>query len=506
MKSSLKSPVLLLSIFGLSLGIVFAGNPLQPVESAVAANSDDVVSVSPTTLQLPSYPLGNGKSFQSYKYSQSPAVYNLRIPDAVYQTSVRVQKWNGKSYSTVKTISKPKTVAKGYNIYGVTFPKPGEGRNGKYRVYVPKTDSHSSYLSKAVSITSTPRAKVNLSTKWNILGGKAKTISTTPAYQKPYVNWNNLSASSGKFVVQEHRKGKWVTVATPKKVKQKSGLWNMRVYLPKRNAGSTVKFRLYHPATSKMKSWAGMTTTVKYKFVKTSVYHDTTWYGARSVYPVNTGAKLAYFQVKNGKGQRAYLQKYNAKKKKWYSIKSKKLNNQTWASGNIYLPKVKTQSTVKYRIYLPKTSTQTAAVSKSKTIRYEDARKYKGYRKTVYNYQKRYCPNVIIKSVKPNGSWDGQAWFGSHTFAVVTGLRGERLKFVALHECAHLIQGNTYGQKTDTMEKAADKVYGRGKGVEQMATCMAYKMGGNLKYGSYTKNCSGKRGSAAKKVLSGKRL
>lgn len=134
------------------------------------------------------------------------------------------------------------------------------------------------------------------------------------------------------------------------------------------------------------------------------------------------------------------------------------------------------------------------------------------------NNIKKYCPNTPVKLVN-NGYYAT-----SHPPTIFMTRKGHTnpnwadYKSIALHECAHIRQYKTYGYEFDRMQTHMDALWGKkGKnmGVEFMADCMSDVMGGKRAgtlpngwtyWSGYGTTCNTKQYSAAKKVLSGKKI
>lgn len=147
-----------------------------------------------------------------------------------------------------------------------------------------------------------------------------------------------------------------------------------------------------------------------------------------------------------------------------------------------------------------------------------DTTKYGKYIAQARGYIKAYCPNTPVHVRKaPKENWAGLAWrrggYDGNTAWMDTwielqpGLKGQELREVALHECAHIVQyRNEVGTRFtghDAYVKKIAKVYGsKPAAAEQQADCMAAAIMGTTRYGYYTKSCSGKRATEAKALWS----
>ncbi|MGF9662190.1 hypothetical protein AAIH25_10005 [Arthrobacter crystallopoietes] len=160
----------------------------------------------------------------------------------------------------------------------------------------------------------------------------------------------------------------------------------------------------------------------------------------------------------------------------------------------------------KYRLVVSATKLEKQWVSATATLRHQNPRHYTGYKRTVYNTVKKYCPNVIILTESRTRSY---TYSTSLRMNVARRPAGQLLKYAALHECAHVRQFSLYSpSQQPTLHKKLNSIYKTTRGVEMAADCMAFRMGVNSKliFGTYTKNCSGARGTAAAKLLAGRKL
>jgi hypothetical protein len=166
-----------------------------------------------------------------------------------------------------------------------------------------------------------------------------------------------------------------------------------------------------------------------------------------------------------------------------------------------------TAGTIKrtYRVTIDASVQEKAWTSSTSTIEHVDPAKYTGYTKSSYDYMKRYCPNQVITLRGPGTSY---ARFPSYQIQLATGITDQKaLQFVSLHECAHIISYKLYASDTDQLRKRMNAIYGTWpEGTEQLADCMASAMGADISRSGYgTKNCTGARADAARKVLAGQK-
>ena len=212
----------------------------------------------------------------------------------------------------------------------------------------------------------------------------------------------------------------------------------------------------------------------------------------------------------------AYLQQYRGGK--WKNVQKVILKKGKYgdAAGRFTTPKESATVSVKYRVRVSETAYEKAWTSPSTKIKHMNPKHYKGYIKTAHDYMKRYCPNqVVVYAPKRYGgqlNYSSTAWYPSYRIEMSPNYsKGGGMKFVALHECAHIrtfkLAVKLHGVNgMGKMEARLNKIYGRnnGGGTEQVADCMAKAMGGDIRNAGYTKKCSGNRGTAAKRILAGK--
>lgn len=303
--------------------------------------------------------------------------------------------------------------------------------------------------------------------------------------------------STAKRAALQKKVGKaWKHSRSVNLVKLRSGLrGDFTVTAPK--PGKTEAYRLYiHPTSTR-----AATTSATQKLhspLRSTWLH--VWSVSKDIVASNHQAEISGI-VDNSwrpvKLQRLY-------KGKWLTVASKKTNRR--GDFSFKTPKSQATTKYKYRVYAPQHNGYDKAVSKAVIFNHENPRHYKGYRKKIYNHMKKWCPDTLVRTAKPNKKWSGLAHMGRNTVTLVTGMSGKRLKHVALHECAHMRQDRVYKNQYAALEKRMNKIYKtKGtRGLENNADCIARAMGSPGPF-SYTSNCKGYRGTAAKHILKGKR-
>jgi hypothetical protein len=186
------------------------------------------------------------------------------------------------------------------------------------------------------------------------------------------------------------------------------------------------------------------------------------------------------------------------------------LQTMSFTKANNFRAAVKTPLTAgtvvrKYRVSVDGTAQEKAWTSATSTIEHVDPARYTGYKKASYDYMKRYCPNQVITLIPGQTSY---AHSLSRQIQMATGIPDQTaLKFVSLHECAHILSFKVYSDYNQLV-KRMNAIYGTrtAPGVEQLADCMASAMGGDIRRSGYrTTNCTGARADAARKILAGKK-
>jgi hypothetical protein len=189
----------------------------------------------------------------------------------------------------------------------------------------------------------------------------------------------------------------------------------------------------------------------------------------------------------------------------WTALQTVRFTAANGWSATLKTPLVSATVKQSYRLTIEVTPQEKAWTSSTTVIEHLSAKDYDTYfKKTASNYMKAYCPNQAIRLI------DGPISYADYPSYVIRMGRGVQvglpLKFVALHECAHILSYRLYSKDVPKLYSRMNAIYGnRPEGMEQLADCMAYAMGGTKGFGYYTGNCSGARGDAARKVLAGKK-
>lgn len=351
--------------------------------------------------------------------------------------------------------------------------------------------------------TSTSKKEVNIYPFTPFYGDKV-TVSYDDKMPGEFTEVN----SPGPFYLQKFVNNKWVNVSKAKTIKT-GKTYTISFAKPFTKSGDSMKVRLYHPENSTFSSWVSSEQTLKFKSMKSVFYKQS---DALSQLPKKwpTRAKMNFYMynLSPGYGRTIYVQRYDSKKKKWVNVSKAKTSNEYWGYTKVSAPAPKKSGKAKYRIYAPKTNSYSAVSSKSKTVTFHNPRAYKGYKKKAYNYMKKWCPNVIIEIKKHSGNTLGTAYFNKELIKINPGIRNDVLKYIAVHECAHLIQIKPYKGDYGKLMKESNKLFKEhgSMGLEKLADCMTHYMGAKKKHGYYTQKCSAKQLKGAKRVLSGKKI
>src|SRR6185312_12503932 len=192
---------------------------------------------------------------------------------------------------------------------------------------------------------------------------------------------------------------------------------------------------------------------------------------------------------------------------KWTTIARRTTAAPGYGTVRFTTPATTATVTRKYRYQVAGTTAERGITSKVTTVRHMNPKDYTGAVRTAYNYMKGYCPRQVITLAKDRRQDTSFATYPDLQIELARTLTpGKTMQYIALHECAHIRTFKVYGDSIGSGEKRLDKIYGKGKGVEMLADCMAYRMGADKRFGgSYTTRCTGSRGTAAARVLAGKK-
>jgi len=330
--------------------------------------------------------------------------------------------------------------------------------------------------------------------------------SNTPDYdpKKTFTVYHTL-ATRHRLALQVKSGSSWKTVAT--KTPSGSGETKLTYKLPKESSASL------RAVMSEGSRTVSTTDTVKVRWKRESTQampqyfnHPKPFSRAEGRVAANDQAQYGIYVATDISARTGSLQMQ--KGSKWANVQ--KLTWKKTKYGQTLLivksPKTKSNTTRKYRVVVNPTAYEKGWTSKTGTLKHENPRTYTGYRKQAYDAMKKYCPNQIITVKK--GGWESTAHGGSNRIEMAPGMSGATLKGVALHECAHIITFRVSGDDFSGVEKRLNKIYKSKIGVEMVADCMAFRMGADKRASVhwYTTDCKGGRGTAAKKILAGKKV
>ncbi|AXJ09989.1 hypothetical protein [Arthrobacter sp. PM3] len=186
----------------------------------------------------------------------------------------------------------------------------------------------------------------------------------------------------------------------------------------------------------------------------------------------------------------------------WQTIRTVDFTKASGWKATVKTPLVNATTSKRYRFTVAATAQEKSWTSGSTAIAHMNPADYTGYKKAAYNYMKPYCDKQVITLI---GGYTSFAWWPSYRIEMAqTYGTGKSLQYVALHECAHIASYKLYNDDAKLTSRM-NAIYGWA-GKEQLADCMAYAMGADKNYGgTYTRDCSGYRGTAARKVLAGQK-
>lgn len=366
-----------------------------------------------------------------------------------------------------------------------------QGTKGTYRLYLPATKtSKASATPEKVINWSKPLAQHGVSLPF----GSGKTVSVNTTSNHIYRNLS-MPATAKLAYVEKKSGAKWVNAATLSNWTGKKTSAKFWVYLPK--AGSTDTYRVRIAQTETHKEYVSGTQALTVPKRNSKL---TTW-NNKPKFPVSTGRSATATGWVTGGKRQAELQRWNGKK--W--VASTKASTLSDGQYTLKTPKGTSQTKISYRVHIPATSSYKAVTGPSFQVSFENPNKYTGYKKTIYNHIKKYCPNITINVVKPNKNYDGLAHMSYDSITVVSGKSGNRLKHIALHECGHMLQDWASNYDYKKISDRLNKIYKTkgSRGIENNADCIARQIGSPGPY-SYNSNCSGARGTAAKNIVKGK--
>jgi len=451
-----------------------------------------------TSISAPNLFNGSRSAYELGAWDKSTRHVLIDVKGQSYTKAELQKKVNGKWVKIANvgssTLSKyrPYLDVNGPQATNKTGIRGRAGTKETLRVYLPATST--------TKASATPERTINyLKPQSHKISqgpfGNGSTVTNKSGKNHTYAT-ANLPASAQSAYLQKLVKGKWVNdqrlnLSTTQSGKT-SRFW---VYLP--NPGSYDTYRVSVDGTNTHSRTYSASQRLAVPQAKTKI---TTW--SNPSHAVASYKQGAFTGWTTGGARTVELQRWTGKK--W--VKASSVKSARDGVYNVKTPSTKSNATTSYRVYVPATKSHTSSTTKSTKVRHENPRNYTGYRKTIYNHIKKWCPNVTISTERPNGKYDGKALMqGRNSIVVVTGKSGNRLKHIAKHECAHILQDNAYKGDYNKLSDRMNKIYRTkgSKGLESNADCIARAIGSQGP-NSYNSNCKGSRGTAASQVIKGR--
>ncbi len=165
--------------------------------------------------------------------------------------------------------------------------------------------------------------------------------------------------------------------------------------------------------------------------------------------------------------------------------------------------------TATYRVVSRATSWTATGISSTFSVHQTDTARYGGYIAKARRHIARWCPKTPIHvdtqyvvpgnpygrigSASQSWSWEGSGGSYSARIDLRSGMTGDQLRHVAVHECAHVVQGRAVVQgRRDVEERNAWQRYPE-VGDEGQADCMAYAIVRSSRHLFYVRGCSASR-------------
>jgi hypothetical protein len=323
-------------------------------------------------------------------------------------------------------------------------------------------------------------------------------------YPSATVNIKTKNAKGLKAALQHYRGSKWVTV------------WKASAAVAKSSQTVAASYKFSKRETVKVRAVLLKGSKIAAKSASQSLSYQKwpTWIQSAqgsTLFELNRGRVAAgekashtvqlYYTDVARKGR---FQEYRGGK--WVTLKNLDWKPQagSWYSTAQTVSTPATTKTVsrKYRLVVDATAND-AGLTQTVTVRHENPEDYTGYAQQAHEFIKAYCPNTMI-TVRPG--YYAQSMWPENRIELYPGLSKLGLKYVALHECAHVVQRITFNNDHARMSGTFNAIYKTtgSSGYELAADCMAFVMGAPNDWAYYTSSCKGARASAAKAVLAGK--
>ena len=201
----------------------------------------------------------------------------------------------------------------------------------------------------------------------------------------------------------------------------------------------------------------------------------------------------------------------------WATVSRTTVPATTAAEALVRLPIPTRTGHATHRAVVRATAWTTQVISPTFTMHQTDTKKYASYLVTARKHMARFCPSTPIYvnppavqpgnphnaigmamtdiDVQPDRRWRFEGWI-----LLRAGMTGGQLKDVALHECAHIVQGRAAIE--DKYWAEMDKAWGLWPAVghEGQADCMAYHIMGTTKYLYYVRGCNSTQRANAQRM------
>ncbi|MFD1214002.1 hypothetical protein ACFQ36_18355 [Arthrobacter sp. GCM10027362] len=332
-------------------------------------------------------------------------------------------------------------------------------------------------------------------------------ISSTPLvtyYPGATVNIRTKNAKGLKAVLQHYSGTKWVTVWKASKSVTKSSQTVAASYNFSRRKTVKVRAVLLKGSKTVARSASQSLSYQKWPTWIHSAQGSTLFELSRGRVAAGEQASHTIQLYYTDVARKGRFQEYRGGK--WVTLKnlSWKPRPSSWYSTahTVSTPATDRTVTRKYRLVVDATAND-AALVQVVTLRHENPGDYTGYALQAHEIIRDYCPNTMI-TVRPG--YYAESMWPENRIELYPGLSELGLKYVALHECAHVVQRITFGNDHTRMSDTFNAIYKTtgSSGYELAADCMAFAMGAPNTWAYYTRSCKGERAAAAEAVLAGR--
>lgn len=312
------------------------------------------------------------------------------------------------------------------------------------------------------------------------------------------------STTKDRYVLQRKVAGKWVRISSPSPFPGNS--WG--VFSVSKSKATTEQFRMLRERSGKA---AGTTPVLNVRFGGSAK-------AVVPTYPVMEGIRQSEKRIIKGKTVavdvslagtgtiRTGTIQVNSKGK-WKKVATLKLKNSSFqTTGRGVIPRSNHHGKLSYRVVID-AKAGSKALTQALTVEHVDPLKYTGVKKSTHQWTKKWCSDVLIDTHSNTAT--SYAYSNPERISMSTKLDPSWVgtKYVAYHECAHILQYRAYKNRVDHLVRDANKLHGT-NGVERQADCMAGVMGMapiTKQYRSvYETKCSAQQVAAAKKIVGGK--